>query len=197
MESLVDTLMQTLSGGGLSQVSRQVGADPSTTQRALSAALPLLVSGLAHNTSQPQGAHALHQALNADHDGSVLDNPSGYLANPNTQAGSGILGHVFGNSQSQVEQAVAQQTGLQPSQVGQILAIAAPLVLGYLGRQQRQQGLDPQGLAGLLGQQQQMAQGSLPGGLDFLGKLLGGGQANGSNQGNPSNIPSGGQTYQA
>ena len=176
MESLVDTLMQKLSGEALSQVSRHIGADPNTTQQALSTVLPMLVGGLAHNASQPQGASALHQALDADHNGSILDNTAGHVANPNTQAGQGILSHVFGNSQSQVEQVVAQQTGLQPAQAGQLLAIAAPLVLGYLGRQQHQQGLNPQGLAGLLGQQAQMAQGSQPGGLNLLGQLLGGGQ---------------------
>jgi hypothetical protein len=204
MESLVDTLMQKLSGEALSQVSQHVGADPDTTQQALTTALPLLVSGLAKNASQPQGASALHQALSADHNGSILDNTAGHVANPNTQAGHDILGHIFGNGQSQVEQAIAEQTGLQPAQVGELMAIAAPLVLGYLGRQQHQQGLDPQGLAGLLGEQQQMAQSSQPGVIGLIGQLLGGRTANQGTNGHAgagsqggSNIRSGGQTYQA
>jgi len=74
---LMQVLMNQLSGGGLQQISQQVGADEETTGQAISAAIPLLITALARNASQPAGADALHNALQ-DHDGGILGNVMGY-----------------------------------------------------------------------------------------------------------------------
>jgi hypothetical protein len=168
MDALTQQLLQQLSGAGLSQISQNIGADNKTTSSALSAALPLLVSALANNVSKPEGAQALHQALAQDHNGSILKDMSGYLANPQAANGAGILGHVLGAQQPVVTQGIAQGTGLSSEQVGQLLQIAAPLVMGMIGQHQQQNGLNPNGLSTFLGSQQQQAQQSNP---DLMGTL--------------------------
>jgi len=172
MDALTQQLMQQLLGGGLPQVSQKIGTDERTTSSALLAAVPLLVSALANNASKPAGAQALHQALANDHDGSILNNMSGFLGNPQAANGSGILGHILGAQQPAVTQGLAQSTGLNGAQVGQLLQIAAPLLMGALGQQQQQQGLDPNGLSAFLGGQQQMAQQSNPDMMSTLNSLL-------------------------
>ncbi|NLS76437.1 MAG: DUF937 domain-containing protein [Chloroflexi bacterium] len=172
MDALTNLLMQTLSGGGLSQISQQIGADESTTGSALGAAVPLLVSALANNASNPQGAQSLQQALVEDHDGSILSNLGGFLANPQAANGQGILGHVLGGQQQAVTQGLAQNTGLQPNQMGQLLQIAAPLLMGALGQQQQQQGFSTGGLASFLGQQQQVVAQENPNLLSMLNVML-------------------------
>ena len=166
MDALTQQLMQQLAGGGLSKIGQQIGADEQTTGSALSAALPLLLSALANNASKPEGAQALHQALANDHNGSILNDVSGFLDNPQAVNGVGILGHVLGGREPIVTQGLAQGTGLNTNQVGQLLQIAAPLVMGMLGKQRQQNGLDPNGLSTFLGGQQQAAQQSNP---DIMG----------------------------
>jgi hypothetical protein len=57
--------------------------------------------------------------------------------------------------------------------VSQLLMLLAPVVLGALGRRQRQQGLDPGGLAGVLGEERRQAEASAPAGLGgLLGRVL-------------------------
>jgi hypothetical protein len=172
MDALTQQLMQQLSGDGISQISRQIGADEQTTGSALSAAMPLLVSALANNASKPEGAQALHQALAEDHDGSILNDMSGFLGNPQAANGAGILGHVLGAQQPAVTQGLAQGTGLDSSQVGQLLQIAAPLLMGALGQHQQQQGFDTNGLSAFLGGQQQAAHQSNPDMMSMLNSLL-------------------------
>lgn len=172
MDALTQQLMQQLSGDGLSQISRQIGADEQTTGSALSAAMPLLVSALAKNASKPDEAQALHQALAKDHDGSILNDMSGFLGNPQAANGAGILGHILGGQQSGVTQGLAQGTGLNSGQVGQLLEVAAPLLMGALGQQQQQQGLDTNELSDFLGGQQQQAQQSNPDMMSMLNNLL-------------------------
>jgi len=94
MSGLLDVLSQQLGGPALQQMSSQVGADPGSTQKALAAALPLLVGGLARNANQsPSGAQSLAHALERDHDGSVLDGLGALLGGA---GGGGALGSLLG-----------------------------------------------------------------------------------------------------
>ena len=172
MASITEQLLQQLSGGGLSQISQQIGADEASTGSALNMAMPLLMSALANNSAKPDGAQALHQALANDHDGSILGNLSGFLENPQAANGAGILGHVLGNQQPAVAQGMSQNSNLNGGQMSQLLQIAAPLVMGSLGQQQQSQGLDASGLASLLGGQQQAAQQASPDMMGMLNQLL-------------------------
>jgi len=134
--------------------------------------MPLLMSALANNASKPDGEQSLHQALANDHDGSILNNVSGFLGNPQEANGAGILGHNLGGQQSAVIQGLAQSSGLNSGQTGQLLEIAAPLLMGALGQQQHQQGFDTNSLSNFLGGQQQMVQQSNPDMMGMLNSLL-------------------------
>ena len=63
-------------------------------------------------------------------------------------------------------------TGVDLGSVSQILAMVAPLVLGYLGRQQRANNLDATGLAGMLGREQQVARERSPDAVSMLSRML-------------------------
>ena len=134
MSGLIDQLTQQLSGNALESLSRSLGADRGQTQNAMTAALPILVGALARNASKPGGAEALHKAISRDHDGSILDDIAGAVSSPNLSDGQGILKHVLGGRNQNVQQGVAKASGLGNDQVGKMLATLAPLVLGSLGR---------------------------------------------------------------
>ena len=205
MASILDMVQQQLGGGAINQISQQIGADPSTTQSAVQMALPMILGGLAHNTTQPGGAEALHAALD-DHT-NTLDGLSGILgagATPGTapanslgglggmfggvgtadRAGFGgglgdllggalggkLLGHILGGRRPDVEQTVSQNSGLDPQQVGRLLMVLAPIVMGVLARKKQQEGLNPGQLGTVLQQGQQQAAGGLGG---LLGQVFG------------------------
>jgi hypothetical protein len=172
---LMDLVNQELSGPRLSQMSRQLGISEDQTRQALPAALAALTGGLAQNAAQPQGAQQLANALNKDHDGSLLDSLDGILGGGGGgnlgSAGAAILGHVFGQRQQKVEGNLGRATGLNPQTMASLLAMLAPIVMAYLGRQQRQKQLDPGGLADVLGQQRQRIE-QVPQARTGLGALL-------------------------
>lgn len=160
MFSLQDLLGREQGTEAVEQISQSVGADQSSVNSAIQAALPMLINGLAKNASTPQGAESLNNALEQDHNGGLLDNLGGLGgmifgqqdAPPPRQADAGgILGHILGGSQGQVAQEVSSRSGLGTGQTAQLLMMLAPIVMAYLGRQKQQQGLDAGGLGGLLG----------------------------------------------
>ncbi|MCI0337421.1 MAG: DUF937 domain-containing protein [Acidobacteria bacterium] len=159
--NLTGLLQDSLSGDTVSQISQTIGADEDTTSNAIQASLPMLLGGLAYNSSNEEGAASLFGALDRDHDGSALDDLGGLLGNYSAGPGGGILDHIFGGQQNSIEQGVSRASGLDMSKVGPLLMILAPIVMGALGRTQRSQGLGAGDLAGLLGgATQQMSAGS-------------------------------------
>lgn len=158
---LMEMVNQQLSGPRLTEMSRQLGISEEQTRSALPAALAALTGAMAQNASDPQGARQLSNALSRDHDGSLLDSLDDFLGGGAGgggglgAAGAAILGHVFGQRQGQVQGKLGRTTGLDPQTMSRLLALLAPIVMAYLGRQQRQRQLDPGGVADVLGQQRQ------------------------------------------
>lgn len=148
--NITGILSDALSGNTVSQISQQLGTDEGTTSTAIQTALPLLLGALANNSASEDGASALQGALESDHDGSVLNDLAGFLGNYASGPGAGILGHVLGSQQSVAEQQVSQASGLDMGKVGPLLAMLAPIVMGALGRSQRESGAGVGDLAGIL-----------------------------------------------
>jgi len=134
MASMLEELAGALGGDTLGQLAGVLGADNDTTGRAVAAALPAILGGLARNTREPAGALSLLSVLGNEHDGSILDNLGGLFGGNDQSEGEKILGHVLGNGRPRVEQQVAASSGLSGELVRRLLPMLAPIVMGYLGR---------------------------------------------------------------
>lgn len=171
MFSLQDLLGQEQGNQAVDQLSQNLGSNHTAVNSAIQMALPMILSGLARNAANPQGAESLNQAIEKDHNGSLLDNLSSYLgggvepqASRQTN-GAGILGHIFGNNQTNAAQTVSEKSGLDIGQVSQLLIMLAPIVMNYLGKQKQEQNLDSGGLSNWLGGQQQQIEQAPQGGF--------------------------------
>jgi hypothetical protein len=171
MNMITQMITQKVGGAAAGMLAQRLGISESTAQTAVQLAVPVIVAALARNASQPQGAQDLHQAVASDHDGSILDQLTSYMGNPQAANGSGILSHVLGGDRPAVESNLAQATGMDQNSAGNLLEMVAPLVMGAVGREQQQNGLDPNGLSQFLAQQQQ-AQPADPGLMGSISSML-------------------------
>ena len=172
MNAITQIITQQLSGSAARTIAQLFGISETTANTAVQIGVPLILAALARKASQPQEAENLHQAVANDHDGSIFDNLTGYLQNPQAANGAGILGHVFGGQQPTIENNLAQATGLDQSSAGGLLETLAPLVMGSLGKAQQENGLDANGLSNLLNNQQQEAQANAPDAMSMLSSML-------------------------
>lgn len=192
--SLVDTVLGQLGGGGLSAIAGTLGLEEGAARSAVGSAVTVLTGALANNAAKPDGAEALDAALAKDHDGSIFDDLSGFIGNFSSGPGAGILGHVLGGAQPQVQQAVAAKSGLSIDKVGPLLTMVAPLVMGALGKKKKDEGLDAAAVAESLAVDRAEAEkkddgllGTVMGMLGGLGGSSGGGGGSGADGGSRSN----------
>jgi hypothetical protein len=166
MSSLLESLSQHISPAVVEQIAGRIGADRSSVQGAIGAALPLLVNALGRNASDPSEAAAITNTLERDHDGSLLDNLADLVlgnAQGRQADGEGILSHVLGGRRTSVEQGVSRTSGLDMGQVARLLPILAPMVMGALGKIRQQRSLDAPAVQNLLTREQEQTSTQLGG----------------------------------
>ena len=145
----LEALLGLLQGQDLGNLASQVGGNEGEVKNGVMAALPAMLTALSKNTGTEKGAQELNNALEKKHDGSILDNLSGYLSNPDLKDGAGILNHLFGNQTSNVANAVSQSSGLDTNGSMKMLQMLAPILMGMLGQQKKQNNLDAEGIGNL------------------------------------------------
>lgn len=102
MSGLIEQIIGQLGPDQVGAIAQQLGTDPQTTQAAIDQALPLIVGGLAHRAGTPEGAGALHDALQ-DHAGAEVGDVLGRVLGGGTAGAGGglggLLGGLFGGGQ--------------------------------------------------------------------------------------------------
>jgi hypothetical protein len=159
MSAILDLLNSDMGKTLIQGVSQKTNSSPDKTASVLSQAMPLILGAMQRNARTPEGAQSLNNALeNPKHKGGDVLGMLGGIFGDGAGSpqeleneGSGILDHVLGNKQPMVESALSKSSGLDMDSVSQIIKIAAPIVMGYLGKQKQEANADSSGIAGLLG----------------------------------------------
>jgi hypothetical protein len=146
-----------------------IGLSPESTRTAIRAAVPAILAALVGLVQRPGGRDQVAAAVR-NQDPGVLDNLNAMLGggrqNSLIESGSGLLASLFGeNKVGALSGAIGRFAGLNQGSATSLLAALAPVVLGALGREQRAQGLDAQGVADLLNDQKGNIAQALPTGL--------------------------------
>ena len=129
----------------------------------------MMMGALGRNASSGEGLQSLTGLIDKDGDGSILDDLMGAVDNDSTVAsGQNMLEQMLGGSQRAVEQGVEQASGLTADMSSQVMAMLAPMIIGALDKTRNDEGLDADGLSGLLGGLQSEADSRLGGLTQFL-----------------------------
>lgn len=174
--SLIDLITGSAGNDVAQQAENKFGISKKQIIALLAVSAPLVISYLRKKSQDSKEAEALNNALDRDHNGSILNDPSQIEARQ--QEGNSILDHIFGGNKATVENQLSQNTGISMDKIGPVLAMLAPLIMGYIGQQKQANNVNSGGLGDLLGgilgsTQNQASQSSNPLN-DILGSVLGG-----------------------
>lgn len=152
MASILDFLGTETGKEFVLKASKEVDASPGKVKSVLEMALPMLTGGIKKNAESSEGSEKLNTELGKEkHNGSILDSVrSGNLSSLLSE-GSGIMEHIFGGKQHKIIEAVSSATGLESGKVAKIMKMAAPVIMGILGKQKRKDNVGKSGIPDLVG----------------------------------------------
>lgn len=169
--NLTSVVMQFLTPEAIAQIASFLGLDRAATQKAAGGAVPALLAGLSDLVATPAGTNQLSKLLSQQSAGSVAEIMRGAGPEGLAQTGAGMLSGLFGGrTMDAMAQAVGKFAGLGDNGGKSFLSLLGPIVLGALGQQQCEAGLDANGVASLLRSQKDQIVAAIPSGLaDHLG----------------------------
>lgn len=165
MSNLLDSLKSYITPDLISQASGMLGESESGVAKAVSAALPTLLSGLIHKSDDSSAMSGVMDLVtqNASHSDGVMSNLTGLLSGNSAASGIGLslISMLFGNKVSGVTDMLANVAGIKGTSVSALLGMAAPMLLSHLGKS----GTSLSGLTSMLTSQKDSILAAAPAGL--------------------------------
>lgn len=171
--SLLESLQGYLTPGVIRSASSLVGESESSTRQTMNGALAGVLSGVTHMASSREGVRSLTSMVREGGFSSIADNMGSFLGGGNAttrmlSTGHQLLDKIFGNNISSVAETVGRSGGVKASSAAKLMSLAAPLVLGVLGKRMTTQKLDSPGLANLLMSEKSDIAAAAPSGLSQI-----------------------------
>ncbi|MBN8232083.1 OmpA family protein [Corallococcus macrosporus] len=170
---------QFMQKGLLQKISGSLGEDPQATTKALPGAIAAVAAGVADQGGNEAGAHRLLTKLNeggfTGPDAPARTGGMGEGLMEEEERGKGMLSGIFGNKLGGITEGLTRFGGMRNAgSATRLLSLAAPMLMGVLGKQVRDQRMGSSGLMQLLNGQRNNIAAALPAGL---GGILGFGGA--------------------
>ncbi|WP_304504117.1 OmpA family protein [Corallococcus sp. EGB] len=170
---------QFMQQGLIQKISGALGEDPQATTKALPGTIAAVAAGVVDQGGNEAGAHRLLTRLNeGGYTGPDAPPRAGGVAEgllDEEERGKGMLGGLFGNKLGGVTEALTRFGGMRNAGSStRLLSFAAPMLMGVLGKQVRDQRMGASGLMQLLNGQRNNIAAAMPAGL---GSVLGFGGA--------------------
>lgn len=152
----------------IEKVSNFLGEHPENIGSALNSSVPIVLGGIMRSASNDEETGKVMDVLkDGGHTGEILDDLPNLLGNfDKTQLlitiGSNIFNHFTGSKGNSIVEKLSVLTGIRKTSASSLVGLAAPLVLGALGKVVNKEGLGVSGLTRLLADQRESVFGALP-----------------------------------
>lgn len=170
-ESLFASLLHSLDKSNISQIASALGESDQNVSRGMESSIASVLGAVASKADDPGGLRRMLDLL-PESAGEVswskmaagLSSPGSTLVN----IGKRMLSGIFGSNEVAVANAVGRDTGIGASTATTLLALAAPLVMRFLSRRVRDEGLSMRSLGTMLQKEGGTIRNALPPGLSDL-----------------------------
>jgi outer membrane protein OmpA-like peptidoglycan-associated protein len=176
MANILDELKGMVTSQIISKAASSLGESESGVTKTIGALLPTILGGLVQKSADTNAFSNIFNMLSDQRNIGFLDNLSGLVGGGNLAQGDpkdiagNLMGNLFGNKVGGILDLVSTFAGVKKSSTSSLLGLAGPLIMGFLGRKIKNEGLNIAGLASLLNGQKSSIMSALPAGM---GNLLG------------------------
>lgn len=168
-DNLLSITQNFLSPDIVNKFSSAIGESTEKTQKGLKSVIPSLLMGIVNKGQTSDGAENLVKLVNKD--GFEGENVTNYNDENYLSMGKDAVDGIFGTNLEGVATKLGSTTGIQSSGIKKMMDMAAPLLMGVLGKKIRRENLSPAGLMNFLGKEKSTLNNLVPEGL--VGRLSG------------------------
>lgn len=135
--------------GSINEIANQFGLDARQVEDVINNSLPKISEAINQNTASQEGLKSFWNALN-DHQNDDVEGMISDVNNVDTNDGDKILAHIFGEKKDAYVDEISQKQGISASNVGGIMKILAPILMGMLGKQTTNKSKTDSGFGNIL-----------------------------------------------
>jgi OmpA-OmpF porin, OOP family len=171
--NLLDEVKSLLGGQGIEAIASHLGESVPNTQMAANSGVATLLASLMQGAGAGNGTGAASiLKMVSGVDPSILGNLAGMLGGGGSdlgnlaQSGGGLVSSLLGNQSSGIMDLLGSITGIKSSSANSILSMAAPILMGLIGKKVGTGGIG--GMLNLLMGQQDAVKAALPSGISNM-----------------------------
>lgn len=171
--NLVDSVSNLFSNDLISKAASAFGENEGGIQKALSGAVPSVLTGFLNKAESSDGAQSLLDLSKQAGGSGILSNLGGLLEGGGGTF-SGLLsmaGNLFGDKSGAISSLISGFSGIKQSSASSLLNMVAPAALGSLGKYATDNNLGASGIASFLTAQKDNILSAIPSGLNLAGAL--------------------------
>jgi OmpA-OmpF porin, OOP family len=164
-ESLCTSILSMFDPHTLDGIAGSLGASGQSVSQGLKSSIAAVLASMASKSGDP---HALRTILDNAPEDTTLPDIARAASDPNSPVisrGKRLLSNLFGGSADTVTDGVSAASGLGTGTASRLLAMAAPMVLSFIGNRVRTEGMSMTGLGNLLEREVGTIRNALPSGL--------------------------------
>jgi outer membrane protein OmpA-like peptidoglycan-associated protein len=175
--TIVDSIMSLVTPEIQNALALRLGASPSALQSGLGTGVASIIAALGGKAADPNAMSQLHQIVSSAGNQNIAGNLSsvltgassgGAVVGPAGDLASKFLSFLFGGQLGSVGSLIAREAGISGAGGSGLLSMAAPLVLGFLGKKVSEGGLSASSLTNMIKTEAPTVKSLLPSGLGSL-----------------------------
>ncbi|MFV0531021.1 MAG: DUF937 domain-containing protein [Flavobacteriales bacterium] len=160
----------------VSQAGSFLGESNEGISKALSGIIPLVIGKFTDQASTKSGAQQLLDTAKSEEGTGILENLGSFFGDGNQDLmskGTKVVSQLFGGNANKLIDEVASFSGIKNNSVTALLSMAAPTVLGAIGKGAKDHNIDATGLSEMIDSQSSGLLGFIPESLQGLIGTLG------------------------
>ena len=170
--NLMDMAKSYLTNELVSKASGALGESEGGISKILSAAVPSLIGSIADKASTSHGAQEVAKMAADQHSSGLLGSLGNFFGGDNSSSmlssGGGIISSLLGGGQgNMLTSLISNFAGAKSSTVTTLLSMAAPAILGMIGKHTTENNVPVSGLGSLMSGQKDLAMKALPSGFSL------------------------------
>jgi outer membrane protein OmpA-like peptidoglycan-associated protein len=169
--ALLTSLFSMLDQRNVGGIADALGESEQSVSRGMQSSIAAVLGGMASKSEDPNTLGKILDLAPKTSGDSIWSQMAHGVSDPNSplmSIGKTVLSSLFGNSASAVTSGLNADSGLRSGAMSTLMTMAAPMVMSFLGKRVRDEGMTMSGLGSLLQRETPAIRSALPAGVNDL-----------------------------